>query len=335
MSFVRARCGAQLRRHHCRSCGRTTCGDHSSQLAPVPALRISHPVRVCDLCLATPRRSSFSSGSDTADDDEASPRLLPEPEPEPEPEPKPVDRPSCVASSRCELGCTTIAEHLAGGPTAAAAATEATAAAAEAVATLRPPPPRGKDGRTFADTLASAMADTSGRRPRGGHAPASTSSAAEAGATERTADTTSADAAASAAGAAGSAAGAEEGEGGQGSDQKDPDGELARWEAAAAEAERFLAEADSLLASPTRKSSGGAKESLGDSDSNASAHPSGGARQGQGRSGAPFSALWDQLERVASDVGAQNEAVGSLVQYLEGRWQLEEVINLKQTQGLF
>ena len=44
----------QLRRHHCRSCGRTTCHDHSSQLAPVAALRISHPVRVCDLCLSSP-----------------------------------------------------------------------------------------------------------------------------------------------------------------------------------------------------------------------------------------------------------------------------------------
>lgn len=58
-------------------------------------------------------------------------------------------------------------------------------------------------------------------------------------------------------------------------------------------------------------------------DVSSSPHPSG-KPPGHCRSGAPFSALWDQVHRVKGDVEAQHKAIGSLVQYLEGRSKLEE-----------
>ena len=93
-----------IRRHHCRSCGRTTCNDHSDNFAPVAALEIQEAVRVCDLCFVSlavhpPPQAPGPALSLT-----------------PKPEPAGVAVRECIASSRCELGCSTIAEHLAGGP---------------------------------------------------------------------------------------------------------------------------------------------------------------------------------------------------------------------------
>ena len=207
--------------------------------------------------------------------EEGGARLEPEPEPEPEP---------CVASSRCSLRCSTIAEHLAGGPPAAAPATVAGAGKGRSQA---PSFPVGQDGRSFADTLASAMAEES--PPRGKRR------SQQRYEHESDEDSPVSEAEAAAAAAAGRAA------------------EAAQWEQAAADAQNFLAEADALLAGAVVHERQREQQ-----------HPSGEPREGQRRSGAPFTALWDQLDRVQQDVGAQGKAVGSLVAYLEGRWRLEE-----------
>eukprot|EP00929_Paragymnodinium_shiwhaense_P064810 TRINITY_DN32513_c0_g1_i1.p1 TRINITY_DN32513_c0_g1~~TRINITY_DN32513_c0_g1_i1.p1 ORF type:complete len:780 (+),score=118.56 TRINITY_DN32513_c0_g1_i1:73-2412(+) len=39
------------RRHHCRSCGRSVCAQHSPETRPMPHLEYSKPQRVCELCL--------------------------------------------------------------------------------------------------------------------------------------------------------------------------------------------------------------------------------------------------------------------------------------------
>ncbi|KAJ6809188.1 vacuolar protein sorting-associated protein 27 [Iris pallida] len=55
------------RRHHCRSCGRTLCHEHSSNHMALPQYGVYSPVRVCDDCFNNPSRSgenvSHSSGN--------------------------------------------------------------------------------------------------------------------------------------------------------------------------------------------------------------------------------------------------------------------------------
>ncbi|GBG83186.1 hypothetical protein CBR_g36802 [Chara braunii] len=42
------------RKHHCRSCGKTVCGEHSSNTKVLPQFGMSTPVRVCDTCFEMP-----------------------------------------------------------------------------------------------------------------------------------------------------------------------------------------------------------------------------------------------------------------------------------------
>lgn len=58
------------RRHHCRSCGRTLCHEHSSNHMALPQYGVYSPVRVCDDCFNNPSRSggnvSHSSANATS-----------------------------------------------------------------------------------------------------------------------------------------------------------------------------------------------------------------------------------------------------------------------------
>jgi FYVE zinc finger len=40
------------RRHHCRKCGACVCHDCSKSTAHIPSVDPTHPVRVCDACVA-------------------------------------------------------------------------------------------------------------------------------------------------------------------------------------------------------------------------------------------------------------------------------------------
>ena len=49
------------RKHHCRNCGQTYCGDCSLKMCPIPAYAIIEEVRVCDKCF-----NSLTKGSSVA-----------------------------------------------------------------------------------------------------------------------------------------------------------------------------------------------------------------------------------------------------------------------------
>ena len=64
--------GVLTRKHHCRNCGKTVCGNCSPKSAPLPQFAISESVRVCDPCYSAVTNktgataaSSSSNGTST------------------------------------------------------------------------------------------------------------------------------------------------------------------------------------------------------------------------------------------------------------------------------
>lgn len=55
------------RRHHCRSCGRTLCSDHSSDQMALPQFGIYTNVRVCNDCFNNSSRSGQNAGRASSD----------------------------------------------------------------------------------------------------------------------------------------------------------------------------------------------------------------------------------------------------------------------------
>ncbi|KAL3676693.1 hypothetical protein R1sor_026641 [Riccia sorocarpa] len=52
------------RRHHCRSCGRSFCSEHSANQKALPQYGLYTPVRVCDDCYNPPKLSATSENAE-------------------------------------------------------------------------------------------------------------------------------------------------------------------------------------------------------------------------------------------------------------------------------
>lgn len=54
MGAARTQFGTFFRRHHCRSCGRSVCGDHSNHARALPQFGYTSPQRICEICSHMP-----------------------------------------------------------------------------------------------------------------------------------------------------------------------------------------------------------------------------------------------------------------------------------------